>query len=329
VSKPSLYVCLFDNTPDYDSPSVWVFTSYAAALAKCCEEIQERCSEDVDEDSVAIRELIAKGDLQAAHDLYAESCDGGRFVIIEERIADPEAIEREPDGPTLYDGPMPRIEYKETGEIDAVRTLLANPALVKGATSLFHALTEKIQEVAEKSPVKLFDPELRAAVAAENADPVVTVTPVPKPYAAPSLKRIEPSEAIRAAFGQEPSAINLTPELARACTEAASRDTQWCSCREPTRLDPRSTICSTCCTLIRVVEIRGQTLPSARTTVDLSPQPSDAEVRRELLTAARAILAEHAAARKLGRADALSHCHEAAMQLTIAIKDYLETEKTP
>lgn len=337
MSHPTLYVCLFDNTPDYDTPSVWVYTSYTDALCKCAEEIQERCAEDVDEDSVDIRDLIAKGEQQAALELYAESCDAGRFVIIEERMADPEAIEHDDDPPlNLYreepakegdrflpivwqglaatvaasrpyergnvlrgDSMFPATRYPD-GTVMVVRADLCaldgctetpiegrkDPTIrlcaLHGQTSIVdlsppdHPTCRYCGHPVPPMGVSLqqgedFDvtgqqrPRCQDTACVCPPDPVVTVTPVPKPYAAPSLKRIEPTEAIRAAFGP--------------------------------------------------------------------PQPSDAEVRAELLTAARAILAEHAAARQLGRFDALSHCHEAAMQLTIAIKDYLETlspsEATP
>lgn len=56
---------------------------------------------------------------------------------------------------------------------------------------------------------------------------------------------------------------------------------------------------------------------------------ADSELRADLLATARTILAEHAAARARGRTDALSHCHEAAMQLVVAVKDYLEHPETP
>jgi hypothetical protein len=260
MRQPILYVCAYDASLDFDKPYIYVFSTYARALRHACDEIRDRL---VDEASLELADeigaLLNEGRLDETLEAYADGSEPGRYVIIEERLVDPEAIEHAEDsGPEL-----PAVTYREEPAHEGDRFI---PIVWQGLAATIAAtrsyergnvLRGDSMIPATRYPdgrVMVYD-----AIVADlpyAADPVVTVTPVRKAYVAPSVRKIDPSEAIRAAFGP--------------------------------------------------------------------PQTTEVEVRAEILTAARAILAEHAAARQLGRADALHHCHEAAMQLTIAIRDYLE-----
>ncbi len=92
----TVYVNLYDDSPNADTPYVYVFSEYGRALEHACAEIMGRIdnADDLlgsDENAQAIYERAASDkpdDNERALVEYASACEGGRFVMIETRAID-------------------------------------------------------------------------------------------------------------------------------------------------------------------------------------------------------------------------------------------------